>query len=135
MTSQKHYRYRCIDPNDVRELSPAKIEYDVRFEDEDHVWIDGKQQYISLRRFQEAVTSAKTGRKTGRWEINEHTYAGLNRKNWKCTNCCTGMYDFILTSVCKPGWKFCPNCGADMREVKVKCGDEDTLQGGLMSAT
>ena len=63
----KYYRYRCIDPDDVRELPAAKIEYDVRFEDEDHVWIDGKRQYISLCRFQEAVTSAKSERKTGHW--------------------------------------------------------------------
>lgn len=30
---------------------------------------------------------------------------------------------------------YCPNCGKDMRGAKVKCGDEDALQGGLISAT
>ena len=30
---------------------------------------------------------------------------------------------------------YCPNCGADMRKPKLQYGDEDTLQGGLMSAT
>ena len=101
----KHYRYRCIDPDDVRELPAAKIEYDVRFEDEDHVWIDGKRQYISLCRFQEAVTSAKSERKTGHWIAPKYYPTQFT---FTCSKC---GYKQSFNGK----FKFCPNCGADMR--------------------
>lgn len=50
-----------------------------------------------------------------------------------------GTFKIYTCSNC--GWNseaefnFCPNCGADMRKPKLRYGDEDTLQGGLMSAT
>jgi len=39
-------------------MPSAQPEHEVRFVDADHVWIDGKQ-YISLRRFMEAVKDAR----------------------------------------------------------------------------
>lgn len=76
---------------------------------------DGRTVADSFEDIINALPSAQPERKTGLWEINEHTYACNNRRNWKCTNCCTEKYDFIFTSVCKPEWSYCPNCGADMR--------------------
>ena len=56
------------------------------------------------------------------------------RHHYKCSEC--GNYlDFSGVNAGRGEANYCPNCGADMRETKVKCGDEDTLQGGLMSAT
>ena len=41
----------CVQPS-------TQPQHEVRFSDADHVWIDGKQ-YISLRRFMEAVKDAR----------------------------------------------------------------------------
>ena len=101
----KYYKYRCIDPDAVRELPAAKIEYDVRFVDEDYVWIDGKRQYISIRRFQEAVASAKQDQKTALWII----------RKWgddaKCSNCgktFSDVYDMENYD------RYCRFCGCKM---------------------
>lgn len=59
--------------------------------------------------------SVVPSRPKGEWRTNDNTYAGSMQKNWKCTNCCDGLYDFVCTSSQKPKWNFCPNCGADMR--------------------
>ena len=74
----------------------------------DGCWEDTEWAYFS-----DLYNGSKPERKTGKWEVNEHTYAGVP-KNWKCTNCCDGYYDFITTSISKPKWKYCPNCGAKM---------------------
>jgi len=53
-------------------LPNAEIEqkHSIRFADKDHVWIDGKQ-YISLRRFGEAIHEAYTERKKSEEESEE----------------------------------------------------------------
>lgn len=50
--------------------------------------------------------------------------------NMKCSSC------HKITIVDETiQYNFCPHCGADMRKQKLQYGDEDTSQGGLMSAT
>ena len=57
---------KSITPNDIMRFPSAQPQHEVRFSDEDHVWIDGKQ-YISLKRFGEAVKDArKEAHKHGR---------------------------------------------------------------------
>ncbi len=85
----------------IETVPSAEPEHKIRFADKDHVWIDGKQ-YISLRRFQEAVIEAQPERKTGRWEL--HTY--IPHKKY-CTNC-------KKESPYNLRWDFCPSCGCKM---------------------
>ena len=77
--------------------------------------------------FADMITECKTIEepKKGKWVRDEF--------GSKCS--CCGLYAYW--GKFEEPWEsnFCPNCGADMRGAKVKCGDEDTLQGGLMSAT
>ncbi len=64
----------------------------------------------------EEFPSVVPDRPKGEWVINENTYPGAGKRNWKCTKCCHGLYDFITTSVTKPKWNYCPECGAKMEE-------------------
>lgn len=75
----------------------------VRFGDKDHVWIDGKQ-YISLRRFQEAVKEAQP--KEGHW-IEGGTYRDVIE--CYCSEC--GQ---LMTTAASVRMNYCPNCGAKM---------------------
>ena len=106
----KYYRYRCIDPDAVRELPAVKIEYDVRFADEDHVWIEGNRQYISIRRFQEAVASSRQERKTGFWMIRKF---GADAKCSNCGRSFNDVYDLDDYD------GFCRHCGAQMKGIHV----------------
>ena len=84
-----------------------RLNYKVSFGDKDHVWIDGKQ-YISLRRFQEAVKEVQP--KEGHWI---RTDCGLDVE-CKCSVC--GYKDFVLPH--DTYWfkrNYCPNCGAKMK--------------------
>ena len=85
-----------------------------------------------IRKALEKLPPAQPERKTGRWILYDKRFPW--RQDYKCSEC--GNYlDFSGVNAGRGQANFCPNCGADMREEKVKCGDEDTLQGGLMSAT
>lgn len=64
---------------------------EVRYVDEDHAWIDGKQ-WISLRRFQEAVGEERKKRVGG---------------NYHCYKCGAEIHLFSLLGK----WRYCPNCG------------------------
>ena len=68
--------------------------------------------------------SAQPERKKGKWLDND-------RYGYLCSEC--GAYLEIDCGDAE--MNFCPNCGADMRSRKLQYGDNDTLQGGLMSAT
>ena len=78
------------------------------------------------------LPSEQPERKKGNW-IDEPVYKQtMDGKTWDgFTYCseCKEMYEYSYRS------NYCPNCGADMRKQKLQCGDEDTSQGGLMSAT
>lgn len=39
---------------------------------------------------------------------------GINYEDWHCSNC-----HCVIEQSIKPKWNYCPNCGADMREVEV----------------
>lgn len=52
------------------------------------------------------LPSAQPERKRGRWEYVD--YGGFG--NWHCTVC-------GKICICNGDFDFCPNCGADMREV------------------
>jgi hypothetical protein len=38
---------------------------------------------------------------------------GINYEDWHCSNC-----HCVVEEPIKPKWNFCPNCGAEMEEVK-----------------
>ena len=85
-----------------------KDKVDVRYTDADHAWIDGKQ-WISLRRFQEAVWAE---RKKG------IGYGG----NYYCDKCGAEIHLFSLLG----DWRYCPNCG----EATTWVGkDEESIKG------
>ena len=83
----------------------AQPETKVTFYDEDHVWIDGKQ-YISLRRFHEAVKEAQP--KEGHW-IEGGIYRDVIECN--CSEC--GQ---LMTTAATVRMNYCPRCGARMKE-------------------
>jgi hypothetical protein len=76
-----------------------RLNHKVSFGDKNHVWIDGKQ-YISLRRFQEAVKEAQP--KEGHWI--------LNRSGAYCCSKC--MEPCATYAMMKPRDKFCKMCGS-----------------------
>ena len=84
------------------------------------------------------LPSAQPERKKGKW-VEVAVTDGYDKdgiKTWisvmQCDQC-----GFIVNAVegHMAQYNYCPNCGADMRNSKLQYGDEDTLQGGLMSAT
>lgn len=81
----------------------------VEFHDKDHVWIGGKQ-YISLRRFQEAVKEAQP--KEGHWIQYGKRFPW--RFHYKCSEC--GNYlDFSGVNGGRGKANYCPNCGVKMK--------------------
>ena len=50
-------------------------------------------------------------RPKGRWIEERNDYGEIT--HWHCSNC---YDDSGFTTTCK--WDYCPNCGADMREVE-----------------
>ena len=70
-------------------------------------------------------------RKKGTWKREISHYDGAYHLYCSCCGECCG----ITIDKLNREWNFCPNCGADMRKQKLQYGDEDTSQGGLMSAT
>lgn len=90
----------------IEQLPSAQPEHKIQFTDKNHAWIDGKQ-FISLRRFHEAVNearadvpSAQPERKAGRWI---DTGSGQ-----ECSECHEIQYGY------DSGRFYCPNCGASM---------------------
>ena len=72
----------------------------------------------------EKLPSAQPERMSGEW-------VKISPANiYECSKCGKNVMTDDISE-----YDFCHGCGADMRGTKVKCGDEDTLQGGLMSAT
>lgn len=69
--------------------------------------------------------------KKGTWKREISHYDGAYHLYCSCCGECCG----ITIDKLNREWNFCPNCGADMRKQKLQYGDEDTSQGGLMSAT
>lgn len=51
----------------------------------------------------------------GRWEHNDDGYGCENL--WWCS-ACKKEFVLIAGTPCDNGYYYCPNCGADMREVK-----------------
>lgn len=49
----------------------------------------------------------------GKWEYNQYD-GNPNIGNWHCSNCHNICYEMKLTH---DNYKFCPNCGADMRGI------------------
>jgi hypothetical protein len=92
-------------------MPSAQPETKVTFYDEDHVWIDGNQ-YISLRRFQEAVKEAQP--KEGHWIDKgwngDWAWQIDGRGNcWRVIECSECGKSVSVES------NYCPHCGADMR--------------------
>lgn len=75
----------------------------------------------------ETLPSAQAERKKGRWL----PVRGCDGGYWVCSSCKNPTEAFAANVL----YKYCPFCGADMRKQKLQYGDEDTSQGGLMSAT
>lgn len=86
----------------------AQSETKVTFYDEDHVWIDG-MQYISLRRFQEAVKEAQP--KEGYWKKDEKDDCPPVFRRFRICSVC-GAIETSETS-------YCPRCGARMKEGEL----------------
>ena len=66
----------------------------------------------------------------GEWIRRDSRYVG-----WISFDCSVCGETLELDRETSNDFKYCPFCGADMRNSKLQYGDEDTLQGGLMSAT
>lgn len=60
-----------------------------------------------------ALPSAQPERKTGRWiqteELWTDMYTAKEQGIYECSRCGEKV-------IGKPDWRFCPNCGAEMRE-------------------
>lgn len=80
-------------------------------------------------------TKTKKGepeRKKGEWCHQNDDYYDW----YECSECGYGDEgEMVMSREFDVRTNFCPNCGADMRKPKLRYGDEDALQGGLMSAT
>ena len=100
--------------------------------------VDEKLCKEIIRIIEKHLPSAQPERKKGKWKFEKmkHIINGEVRDVIICSECDGGWFRYdISDNTVQNIPNFCPNCGADMRGAKVKCGDEDTLQGGLMSAT
>ena len=54
----------------------------------------------------------ENGKELGR-EYQGKTLVDITYEDWHCSNC-----HCVIEQSSKPKWNYCPNCGADMREVK-----------------
>lgn len=97
-------------------------------------WINELNEAIDML---DSIPSAEP--KTGEWievEVFPEAYDIEGIKTWasemQCDQC--GLRHTAIEGHMTQ-YNFCPNCGADMRKQKLQYGDEDTSQGGLMSAT
>lgn len=65
-------------------------------------------QHIGLKEALDRVTDAEPERKTGKWWHCEGTLT--------CSECGAEIYDDIMEYLGDDVPRFCPDCGADMRE-------------------
>lgn len=95
-----------------------------QFDDEkdDYYWCDGCETVLRTLPDLPSVLP-----KRGRWLPVKRCDGGY----WVCSSCKNPTEAFAANVL----YKYCPFCGADMRKQKLQYGDEDTSQGGLMSAT
>lgn len=125
---------RYIDADGLKEQIPKDIHEDV-FENCSNCELLDDEQVKELIDLQPTADVRENVR--GEWLPHP------NNKEWDiCSACGTGCKrrEFGIHAngdkwVTEYNFPFCPNCGADMRKPKLQYGDEDTLQGGLMSAT
>ena len=96
---------RCLHIVTSDVFQSTHLTHKVSFGDKDHVWIDGKQ-YISLRRFQEAVKEAQP--KEGHW-----IEGGIYRDVVECYCSECGQ---LMTTAATVRMNYCPRCGARMKE-------------------
>ena len=69
----------------------------------------------------EFIPSVTPIRPKGHWEHGKELskeYRGrilvdVTYADWHCSNC-----NYVIKGTVKPKWNYCPNCGADMREVE-----------------
>ena len=67
---------------------------------------------LDCKRKIEKLPSAQPERKTGEWSV-EFSPAHMGGAYCECSQC---NYKFAMGAYFEPDeWKFCPNCGADMR--------------------
>ena len=70
----------------------------------------------------EKLPSAQPERKTGHFigtEFDGYADGSPVYYEWECSECGCVFEDD------EPTYNYCPNCGADMRGTKIKCGDEE----------
>lgn len=78
----------------------------------------GKAEHRELWHYEQALLEiremleSEPERKTGKWLTNEEIVRPTRFIEWHCSRCGS-----VVESVDSPGFKFCPNCGADMRET------------------
>ena len=110
--------YDCtlLDRVDVRyvlsDLPSAQPEYD----------LDGYSSRLWKAAYERGKKDAEAERKMGRWvhgreiarEMIGDAITAIFYDGWQCSEC-----ECIVEEEREPLWKFCPNCGADMR------GNED----------
>ena len=68
-------------------------------------------QYAKWREYFVEMQSAQPERIKGRWISADAIFGG---EPFYCSECGENTRDTVMG---KPRWNFCPNCGADMREV------------------
>lgn len=79
--------------------------------DNDNYSLGQRNQYDSDRLAIETVPSAQPERKRGKW-VDDGTYGDYHPHHaWHCSECGENVIEIDT-----PWFKFCPNCGADMRE-------------------
>ena len=63
-----------------------------------------------------AYERGKAERQTGKWIKDTETYAGDHLSNYKCSLCGEIAGSWVQGLTQDKLFKFCPNCGADMRK-------------------
>ena len=96
---------RCLYIVTADVFQSTHLTHKVSFGDKDHVWIDGKQ-YISLRRFQEAVKEAQP--EEGYW-----IEGGIYRDVIECYCSKCGQ---LMTTAATVRMDYCPRCGRHMKK-------------------
>lgn len=68
---------------------------------------------ISGKRYGKKEEALKYLRPHGKWILNDTLFGS---KSFRCS-VCNDIIDDVPTCLNKPLFRFCPNCGADMREA------------------